>query len=211
MTTLTSCPKCGLHYQCLCSALPNLKNTLHIALLTHKQEQYRDTNTGRFVEQSLTNARIHLWQRTHPSELLQKKIDSERYHPYLLYPSNQSISLDTAFEYANTNNKIPCFIVLDGTWQEAKKMERKSPWLDTVERVSLTPSHPSQFSLRRNQQENALCTIEVVSELLASSGDVTEAEKLRHFFHLFMATFKADKSGHVMKKNPPCNDTNESM
>ncbi|QSA20154.1 DTW domain-containing protein, partial [Vibrio furnissii] len=37
----------------------------------------------------------------------------------------------------------PHFILLDGTWQEAKKMERKSPWLKDLPRVALSPQQLS--------------------------------------------------------------------
>jgi len=48
-------------------------------------------------------------------------------------------------------DKRPLFILLDGTWAEAGKMFRKSPYLDGFPMLSLNPDQPSRYKLRRFQ------------------------------------------------------------
>jgi len=48
-------------------------------------------------------------------------------------------------------------VILDATWQEARKMLRQSSYLKTAARISLPPLMlGSTFILRRNQQEGGL-------------------------------------------------------
>lgn len=182
----------------MCSDIPKLNSKLHISLLTHEKEINRDTNTGRFVNHSLVNAHTHLWQRTAAPQELADVLNNEEYLPLLLYPAEQSLSVNEAINLSGQTDKIPYFIVLDGTWQEANKMERKSHWLSSIPRVRLSPSHSSQFHLRRNQKENALCTLEVIAELLDEFDSGNDGEKLRLFLSRFMDVFQADKSGHKL-------------
>lgn len=77
-------------------------------------------------------------------------------------------------------DEIAHFIVLDATWQEARKMERKSPWLADV-RVHLTTDHVSAYRLRRNQQPGNLCTLEVGLMLLRHFNAEASAEALSSF------------------------------
>ncbi len=201
MPSIKPCPDCGLMHQCICGDIPKLDSKLHIALLTHEKEMDRETNTGRFITHSLVNAHIHLWQRTTPPQELTEVLENKDYLPLLLYPAEQSIPVSDAIKLADQTNKIPYFIVLDGTWQEAKKMERKSHWLSSIPRIALSPTHSSQFHLRRNQKENALCTLEIIAELLDEFDSGNDGEKLRLFLNRFMDVFQADKSGHKLHSN----------
>lgn len=198
MTGNNICPTCGLRHQCICSDIPHLDSPLHLSLLTHEKELDRDTNTGRFVANSLINAHIHEWQRTTINPELEIALNNEEYLPLLLYPAEESISVESALTQATQKGKIPYFILLDATWQEARKMERKSQWLAPIQRVALMPSQSSQFHLRRNQKDGALCTLEVVAELLESLDAGQDARQLRNFLTHFMAVFQADKSGHKL-------------
>lgn len=201
MPNLQPCPDCGLIHQCICSDIPKLNSKLHISLLTHEKEKNRDTNTGQFVARSLVNAHTHIWNRTTINPELAEILQDAEYQPLLLYPAEQSLSVNDAINLSAQTKKIPYFIVLDGTWQEANKMERKSHWLSSIPRVTLTPSHNSQFHLRRNQKENALCTLEVIAELLDDLNSGNDGEKLRLFLSHFMDVFQADKSGHKLHSN----------
>ncbi|RLV60233.1 DTW domain-containing protein [Parashewanella curva] len=70
-------------------------------------------------------------------------------------------------------------MVLDGTWQEARKIYNKSSYLKELPKVKIEPSSTSIYQLRRNQKPNGLCTAECVAELLKAKGSVMAAEKLQ--------------------------------
>lgn len=66
--------------------------------------------------------------------------------------------------------KPPLFIMLDGTWPEARKMFRKSPWLDALPMISVDLSRVSAYRLREAHAEGQYCTAEVAIALLDLAG-----------------------------------------
>lgn len=193
------CPQCLLKHQCVCDQLPSIHAPFHLALLTHENELKRDTNTGQWLDKSLSSASVHIWQRTQICHKLKALLDNEQYQAYLLFPSEESLPVADANHQSAVNNRQPLFIILDATWQEAKKMLRKSPWLAELPHVHINPTHDSRYQLRRNQQTGHLCTLEVGSELLRQVGCGKQADHLLTFFDHYMQAFKADKSGHALK------------
>ncbi|MEF1288691.1 tRNA-uridine aminocarboxypropyltransferase [Vibrio sp. M260118] len=193
------CPRCLLTHQCVCSLLPTIKAPFHLALLTHENELTRDTNTGQWLNKSLSSASVHIWQRTQLCQKLKAMLGDEQYQAYLLFPSEESRPIADANHQTAINNKQPLYIVLDATWQEAKKILRKSPWLLELPHVHINPTHDSRYQLRRNQQAGHLCTLEVGCELLKQVGCGKQADHLLTFFDHYMLAYKADKSGHMLK------------
>lgn len=190
------CKNCGLSYQCICHQIPKLNSDTLISLLMHTNEYRRETNTGKWLLKSLPYCCDYVWSRVEANTELLQRVNNEENLSFLIYPGEESISLHQALALAKQENKRPHYIILDATWQEAKKMERKSPWLNQVQRVHLTPEQLSCYQLRRNQTEGHLCTLEVASELLKAQGEQNHAEALTLFFNHFMQAYQADKSGH---------------
>ena len=95
------------------------------------------------------------------------------------------------------SGKPPLFIMLDGTWTEARKMFRKSPWLDALPVMSLDVSTPSRYTLREAHGAGQHCTAEVAAALLAQAGDRLAAEALSHHFDQFRAAYLAGKPHHA--------------
>ncbi|OAJ94342.1 tRNA-uridine aminocarboxypropyltransferase [Vibrio bivalvicida] len=193
------CPQCKLQYQCVCHKLPSINTRFHLALLTHENEATRETNTGQWLDKSLSSTSVHIWQRTQPCDKLLAMLQSEKYQAYLLFPGDKSVAVTQAVAQAKQNSKTPLFIVLDGTWQEAKKMLRKSHWLKVLPLIRINPTKNSSYQLRRNQEQGHLCTIEVGCEILKEVGQTEQANQLLTFFDHYMQAFKADKSGHALK------------
>lgn len=193
-----ACPGCQLRFQCVCDLVPSIEAELHIALLMHPNEPSRETNTGRWLEKSLVSCSRHIWQRTQACPELTKLIQSEHYQAYLLYPTDDSQPIVAMAD--NTEQKQPLLIILDGTWQEASKMLRKSDWLQSLPKLRIQPTTHSRYQLRRNQQPGNLCTIEVGAQVLSELGYQRQSEQLEHFFQHYLKVFQADKSGHVLKQ-----------
>ncbi|MCG9680685.1 DTW domain-containing protein [Vibrio sp. Isolate23] len=199
MEALTPCPGCLLNYNCVCEHLPSVSASFYIATLIHENEQHRVTNTGRWLLKAVQPSSQHVWQRTLPCPELSRLISDEQYQPLLVFPSEESQPLKAKAENASQQGRIPLFIILDGTWQEAKKMLRKSPWLRELTTVHLAPESESCYQLRRNQEAGNLCTLEVGAEIIRTLGQQHQAEQLRAFLRHYMQAFQADKSGHRLK------------
>ncbi len=82
-------------------------------------------------------------------------------------------------------NPKPLFILLDATWSEARKMFRKSPYLDALPVLSLQAGQLSTYRLRRSTNDAHLCTSEVAAACLALAGEPHAAEVLTAYLDVF--------------------------
>ena len=196
-TQTVACPSCGLRYQCICAHSPKLLSSTQIALLTHPNEIQRATNTGKLLTQSLPSCQVHIWDRVNPPVELIKQLAEQP--SYLLFPTEEAIEVSKLQASINTNenHNSPLFIILDGTWQEAKKMLNKSPWLQTLPKVMLSSEQISNYHLRRNQEAGNLCTCEVGISLLQQREPQNDFSSLQQYFELFLQVYEADRQHRV--------------
>lgn len=102
---------------------------------------------------------------------------------------------------------LTTFILLDGTWQEARAIYRKGPArLRALQRLALAPARPSRYVLRRDRGWRSrfgggdgaelLCTAECAAELLEGvAGDTAGGETLRRLLGEFQRWFEASRRG----------------
>ena len=79
----------------------------------------------------------------------------------------------------------PLFILLDATWPEARKMFRKSPYLDRFPVLSLAPEQVSRYQLRRSRRGDHFCTSEVAALCLELAGEDRAAQVLQAYLDVF--------------------------
>ncbi len=207
------CRQCGFTYHCICHCYWPLESQLQCVLVMHENEAARQSNTGKLVKAALPHTQIEIWQRKQPPQALLDSWARGDVSPWLLFPSDDAIPADRLFadparSVSCENRLVSCaetlaatnapraplqFVVLDATWQQARKILNKSPWLNRLPRVGLPSTAASQYTLRRNQPEGHLCTSEAVSALLRSRGDVDAATQLNHFLAHFMESYEADR------------------
>jgi DTW domain-containing protein YfiP len=75
--------------------------------------------------------------------------------------------------------------LLDATWPEARKMFRKSPYLDHLPVLSLQPGQLSRYRLRRSKRQDHFCTSEVAALCLALAGETHAAQTLEAYLDVF--------------------------
>ena len=177
---------------------------LVLYLLTHSRELQKSTNTGALVVRALAaslkiKVEVIEWQRKTPDQRLSDLSASQQLglvYPllsdtaeacYLLQQGQYQAQNPAAITELATrlNESITHWVLLDATWQEAAKMLRQSPYLQSCYRLAIKPDTPSLYRLRRNQKEGALCTAEVVMELLQQTGFINEKEQLMLLFQEF--------------------------
>lgn len=173
-------------------------------LLTHERELTRESNSGRIAKTRLgQHCQQVVWQRKAPDPALLALIAQQQVG--LLFPAENSTALpvvdlaelNLSGELGDVSNgtlqqenftqhltqhlakPLPkYFILLDATWQEAGKMYRQSPYLQSLPSYRFTGDYVSGFTRRRNQQREGLCTLESIAVLCALSGDVAMAGQL---------------------------------
>lgn len=151
---------------------------MKFTLLTHFKEFEKRSNTGRVVLDVLgSNAEQLRWDRMNPPASLLEEIETGGVA--LVYPGASDGNDDLS--------GITRFILIDGTWHEARKIYQRSPYLIKMRRVGLTPSGMSRYNLRKNQKEACLCTAECVIEILRRIGDDASANRLEEGFLAFIS------------------------
>jgi DTW domain-containing protein YfiP len=152
---------------------------MKFTLLTHFKEFEKRSNTGRLVLDVLGDAAEQIrWDRMEPPASLLEEIEAGGVA--LVYPG-------AAAEGDVDLSGITRFILIDGTWHEARKIHQRSPYLQKVRRVNLAPTGKSRYTLRKNQKEACLCTAECVVEILRSTGDYATADRLEERFLAFIS------------------------
>ncbi len=140
----------------------------------HPKEAKRTRNgTGRLAHLALRNSEIIMGVDFSDDPRVYALLADPQFSSCILYPGK--ISLEPSIflaEVSALKTRTPLVFVIDGTWTAAKKMMKLSQNLHSLPRIALSPSHPSQFVIKR--QPNPLCmsTIESVAILL------TEMENL---------------------------------
>jgi len=89
--------------------------------------------------------------------------------------------------------KRPLFILLDATWSEARKMFRKSPYLEHLPVLSLEPEQLSRYKLRRSKRDDHFCTAEVAALCLELAQDTIASEVLDAYLDVFSTHYLAAK------------------
>ena len=168
---------------------------MKFTLLTHEKEFAKRSNTGRVVLDVLGSAVEQLqWDRMNPPAGLLEEIEAGGVA--LVYPGAAG---ENDGDLAGINH----FILIDGTWHEARKIHQRSPYLQKVRRVNLSPTGKSRYNLRKNQKEDCLCTAECVIKVLRSTGDNAAADQLEESFLAFIRQSGAKPA--VAKEN--CSET----
>jgi DTW domain-containing protein YfiP len=131
-------------------------------------EPMKPSNTGRLIADILPDTEAFQWSRTEPPQalldLVAILIISRWWFSGLLCRAGApGLS-------APPSGKPPLFIMLDGTWTEARKMFRKSPYLDALPMISVDLSRISAYHLREAHADGQYCTAEVAIALLDLAG-----------------------------------------
>lgn len=198
-----TCGRC--HWRtsvCLCHEAPELTPRLHLLLLTHEREFTKLSNTGRLLEASLPHCQIETWQRKTSGPALIDAAKAKGQQPVLLFPLDD-LAGDT-LETLNQEDLLLSprgleyyrFILLDGTWQQARKMVRSSSELQSLPRLGLSSDNHSRYDLRKNQQPGNLSTVETGITLLQSLGFDSSALALDEYFQRFLQHHEAQRSNH---------------
>jgi DTW domain-containing protein YfiP len=164
-----------------------------IVLLTHDRELTKASNTGRLVRDVLRDqCELLVWQRKEPDKTLVDLLESKQ--AVLLFPESElptatvdgsSPTFKLSSEYLARESNYRYFVILDATWQQAKKMYRQSTYLQAADKLILDNAAESRFARRRNQREGGLCTAECAMEILMMLGCDDLASRLEKSYLAF--------------------------
>ena len=168
---------------CLCALRPNVPTVAGMCLLMADLEPLKPSNTGWLIADVVADTTAFGWTRTEVDPALLALLADPQWQAYVVFPGEFVAPERVVTELVNA--KRPLFVLLDGTWPEAGKMFRKSPYLDHLPVLSLQPEQLSTYRLRRSTHDEHLCTSEVAALCLALAGEPRAAEALAAYLAVF--------------------------
>ena len=189
---LAHCPGCRLiPSHCLCDLRPAVTTRAGVCLIMCDIEPLKPSNTGWLIADVVPDTWAFGWARTEVDPALLALLADPQWQPYLVFPGEfvdarrvvHSVQADVAATVPNARR--PLFVLLDATWPEARKMFRRSPYLDQLPVLSLAPEQVSRYRLRRSRRDDHFCTCEVAALCLALADEPLAARTLEAYLDVF--------------------------
>ncbi|MFM6986075.1 MAG: tRNA-uridine aminocarboxypropyltransferase [Hydrogenophaga sp.] len=202
------CPGCRLPpSHCLCAQRPQVPTRAGVCLLMGDVETLKPSNTGWLIADVVPDTWAFQWSRTQVDPALLALLSDPQWQPFVVFPPEyadpgRAVMTEVA-SAAPADGRRPLFVLLDGTWSEARKMFRKSPYLDPHPVLGLRPEHTSRYRLRRSTQEHHFCTAEVAAMCLAQAGDTRGADTLDAWFDVFSERYISLRSQQALDPVSP--------
>ena len=156
---------------CICAFIDNINNKTPVLVLQHPSEVQQSKGTVALLQRSLNSCQVIVGEDFSDNVELNRLL--QHYQALLLYPSEKSqvITLTDSHNHSplstsRCHEKSQLLIIIDGTWQQARKIYNKSPYLQKFKHYEIQGVE-SAYSKRRNQKNIGLCTAEVTIHLLA--------------------------------------------
>jgi DTW domain-containing protein YfiP len=188
------CPQCRVFLtHCVCAWRPAVACEAGVCLVMHDTESLKPSNTGWLIADVVEQTSAFGWLRTEVDPALLALLDDPQWQPYLVFPGEYVAPERVVSTVEPPAGKRPLFILLDATWTEARKMARKSPYLDRFPVLSLQPEQLSRYQLRRSKRGDHLCTAEVAALCLELAGEAPAAAALDAWLDAFTHHYLAGK------------------
>ena len=174
---------------CMCALRPSVPTRAGVCLLMADIETLKPSNTGWLIADVVADTFAFGWARTETDPALLALLADPQWQPYVVFPGEFVPPARVVHAVAQDANgqcgKRPLFILLDATWAEARKMFRKSPYLDALPVLSLEPAQISRYQLRRSRRDDHFCTSEVAALCLELAGEAHAAQTLEAYLDVY--------------------------
>ena len=173
---------------CLCALRPAITTSAGFCLIMADIEPLKPSNTGWLIADVVVDTFAFGWARTEVDPALLALLADAQWQPYLVFPGEFVAGgrVVTEVQPLDANDgKRPLFVLLDATWPEARKMFRKSPYLDHLPVLSLQSEQLSRYRLRRARRADHFCTSEVAGLCMELAGELHAAQTLQAYLDVF--------------------------
>lgn len=170
------CPRCLYRRElCLCPALaaegPIVTRT-RVVILRHHTEKHRSSNSGRLAHLALPHSELH--DVSAPDRDTPVSVPVLGEGAWLVFPDGPPWTV----------SPVPpprTLVFLDATWQQARRMRQRLPYLRGLPMLHLTPV-PAAERLRNAPQAGMVSTIEAIATALRLVESDAVAEPLERLF-----------------------------
>ncbi|NVK41756.1 MAG: DTW domain-containing protein [Oceanospirillaceae bacterium] len=192
-SNIARCDSCLMPaHRCICEYRVQVQAQARFWLLTHRKEVYKPTNTGRLILDTIAGSEAFEWSRTEPEDRFLALLDSADFDPYIVFPSAPDYA-DRMVQFEAKPGRPPVFMILDGTWRQARRMFRHSRYLDRIPVIEPRTERETRYDLRTQVASHHLCTAEVAAAMLEQIGDQASANVLDAYFDVFNEYYHASR------------------
>ena len=176
------CPGCAVPAPgCICAHLRPVPLPFAVVVVRHAAERRKSSGSARLLPRLLARCTLHDWGA--PDSVWDAETVGEP-GDWLLFPE----SPDGAHPVTQPGPDAPLrrLIVLDGNWNQARRMSRRVPGVEALPRLALPPPRPDTARLRLPHAPWAMATVEAVARAVESLGAPAAAAHLDAAFAAFV-------------------------
>ena len=206
--SLHRCERCRLPPgHCICALQPRVHARAGVCLLMGDIEAIKPSNTGWLIADLVPDTFAFAWSRTEVDPALLALLGDPQWQPLVVFPGEfvppeRVVAAVPETGAADAPARRPLFVLLDGTWAEARKMFNKSRYLDAFPVLSLQPAQASNYRLRRSLRADHLCTAEVAAQCLALAGEQRAADALSAWLDVFSEHYLGARQNRAVAPGP---------
>lgn len=166
---------------CFCREIVPHDTATRLALIIHRREVDKPTNTGRLGLLALRNTELFIrGDEGAPADLSPLADPSRRL--LLLFPREDAVLLTP--ELIAADPRPITLAVPDGTWAQARRCARREPLLAGAQAVIPPDAGPTRYALRYEHVAGGLGTGEAIARAFAILEGAEVAGAIERLFHL---------------------------
>jgi DTW domain-containing protein YfiP len=143
---------------CFCDRLKQIPSQTHVVFIQHPLEARVAISTCRMAHLSLPNSELHVALNAEEIPALVQRLREP--DTALLFPADDATDVEALERPPKT------LVVVDGTWDNAKKLFQRSELLKALPRIGFVPPAPGNYRIRKEPAAHCLSTIEAVAQVL---------------------------------------------
>ncbi|PTP40227.1 tRNA-uridine aminocarboxypropyltransferase, partial [Vibrio splendidus] len=133
-------------------------------------------------------------------------LKDDKYQPVIVFPEDYTDDKTRVVQdlpQMRDPNKTLLLIFIDGSWREARRIFRRSEYLQDLPVLSIEPESVSQYMMRKSDNEQHLSTAEVASLVLKQAGEEQGAKTLQLWFEAFRESYMLSKTRYKSDPTKP--------
>jgi len=178
------CESCFLHIEyCMCAEFRTLETRTKLALIWHRDEQRKSTNTGRLALRTLSNAEAYVrGLKDAPADLT--PLTSPERRLLVLFPDDDARPLTSSLVQ---ESDLPITLAVpDATWRQARNMVRREPILAGATKVIPPPGPRSRYRLRFARDPDHLSTAEAIARAFGVIEGLHAQDEIERIFGIMV-------------------------
>ncbi|MBE3662450.1 DTW domain-containing protein [Vibrio navarrensis] len=189
---------------CLCDIQPDVPTNIACMLIVSDNEVFKPSNTGRLIADVVQETYVYQWNRTEPDHEMLALLQCDDYQPVIVFPADYVDQPERLLKQLDSNlliresskhdNRKWLLIFIDGSWREARKIFRRSNYLQNLPVLSIDPEQLSQYQMRHSDNDQHLSTAEVASLVLSQASETHASQCLQSWFEAFRESYLLSKS-----------------